>query len=331
MRIINKVKNKIILIISNKSDITTDLVIKKLQSRKINYFRFNTEDFPKNIISQISNGNEIFESYLKTSKRVIPLEDIYSVWYRRPKISDVSSLNIQNDDKAFILREIDTYLQNLWAVLSDRLWINNPFSLIKAEKKAFQLFMAKKIGLKIPTTIVTNSPDDFERFNSDYDRQVIVKPISHGGFGKNDESAIFTTDLEPIETIDKSNIPLSPFILQEKIKNKFDVRITVFGEKVFAYKILPYKKLNVDWRRYKPNEIKYLKIAVPSNIKQKLYTFMNKLNLKFGAFDFIVDKNNNWIFIEVNPSGQFAWLEFVTKDKIIDSFINLLMGKYEKL
>ena len=60
-------------------------------------------------------------------------------------------------------------------------------------------------------------------------------------------------------------------------------------------------------------------------IKVKIKKYMSALNLYYGAMDFIVDKNGNWYFIEINPNGQFAWLEIAAGDKLIDSLIDLLV------
>ena len=114
--------------------------------------------------------------------------------------------------------------------------------------------------------------------------------------------------------------------MQSKIDKNFDVRVSVFGENLFAHKIILKNKEfdNVDWRVYNPSNLEYKLIKIPDDIELKILKFMALLKLSYGAFDFIIDNKGNWIFIEINPSGQFAWLEIATGDELIEALINLL-------
>lgn len=317
-----------VLIISNKSDITTDLVIKALQKRGIDYLRFNTEDFPLKFNSQISLHKN-YSSFISNGKRKLLFDEISSVWYRRPKILPLEDINSSEADGKFIQREANSYLLNIWAMLSDKKWINNPFSLFKAERKTYQLFIASKIGFTIPETIVTNDIEEVNSFIHFFNNEVIAKPISHGGYGKEDNFAIFTTDLsDKIFQLNKEIVQSSPFIVQRKIKKKYDIRVTVFGSKIFSHKIEPNTTINnyIDWRKYDPKNLSYSSIKLPDEIRQSIINFMTILELKYGALDFIIDDKDQWYFIEINPNGQFAWLEIVTGDDLINSLINLFIS-----
>jgi glutathione synthase/RimK-type ligase-like ATP-grasp enzyme len=46
---------------------------------------------------------------------------------------------------------------------------------------------------------------------------------------------------------------------------------------------------------------------------------MKRLGLEFGALDFIVTETGVWYFLEVNPSGQWLWIEDLTGLPIADS------------
>ncbi len=319
-------KKKYILILSNKSDITTDLVIKRLYEREISFIRFNTEDFPQNIFGEIKLDTTDYNSSIITSKGELNESEIKSVWYRRPKLPQYQNISMDKEEFEFATRESNSFLLNLWSVFSNKLWVNNPFDLYLAERKAVQLKCASECMMRIPKTLITNKTDSVKEFIHHFNGKVIAKPISHGGFGYNDEYAIFTTDLENnnYQLLNKS-INYSPFILQEKVNKGFDVRVSVFGEKVFGHKILPKNNIiGIDWRVLKPNEITYELIKLPHHINTNILKFMSLFNLKYSAMDFVVDKNENWYFIENNPNGQFAWLEIANGDKLIDSLINLL-------
>ena len=77
-----------------------------------------------------------------------------------------------------------------------------------------------------------------------------------------------------------------------------------------------------DWRKEK---LEFFIEDIPVEIKEKCILLVKNLNLKFGAIDLIKDKNGNYIFLEINPNGQWAWIENETGLKISDSIINELL------
>lgn len=319
--------NDTILIVSNKGDITSDLVIKRLHERNIPFVRFNTESFPLQTkgVMTISNKSTCYE--IRTSKKAIVNERIKSVWYRRPVTPDISSVKLKSEDIEFAIRENIAFLQNYWACLADVRWINNPFSLHKVEQKAFQLKVASELGFLIPQTMISNVYESILSFAVNCKNGFVVKPLSHGALGEADEKAIFTNEIN-IDSINnlKESINLCPFIIQEKITKECDVRVTVFSDNVFAHRILPKTGLprEVDWRLYKPHELLYNAIRPPEEVSASIRRFMVIMNISYGAFDFCITPKGDWFFIEVNPSGQFAWIEIATGDKLIDSLIDML-------
>ncbi|QQS37589.1 MAG: hypothetical protein IPM56_06445 [Ignavibacteriales bacterium] len=324
---------KFILIVSNKRDVTTDLVVKRLSQLNIPFRRFNTEEFPQKVNCTLNLTNSETDILISNNDWEMTYNDIASIWYRRPKISDFTNTNLTQDEFNFALRESNSFLLNLWAILRDKTWINNPFDLYIVERKAYQLKVAVAAGFTIPNTIVTNDYTVLLKFIENHAGSIVAKPISHGGFGDNNEFAIYTNDLGSTEySLNEESVNCSPFIVQEKITDKIDVRVTIFGSKVFAHKILvKNQSLVIDWRVLQPDQLSYELIEVPCALQKSITQFMQLTNLKYGAMDFVIDKNNNWFFIEINPNGQFAWLEIANGDKLIDSLIDLLWTNKNEL
>lgn len=325
--------SKCILIISNKGDVTTDLVVKRLYQLDVPFKRFNTEDFPQNVRCTIKVNNIDNEISISNENWELTSNDIKSIWYRRPKLPEFSNVSFSHDEFNFAIRESNSFILNLWAIFKDKHWVNNPFHLYLAERKAFQLKIASESGFNIPNTIITNDFNVALKFIESNNKSVIAKPISHGSFGSDDEFAIYTTDLENTEYIlSNESVNHSPFILQEKIKEKFDVRVSIFGTKIFAHKINSTKQsYEIDWRVLKPDEISYELLDIPPTLQNNINRFMKTVHLKYGAMDFVVDKNGIWYFIEINPNGQFAWLEIANGDRLIDSLIELLWEPQNEL
>ena len=65
--------------------------------------------------------------------------------------------------------------------------------------------------------------------------------------------------------------------------------------------------------------------VLPNNIKKMCIELTRKLNLNYSAIDMILDENNDYVFLEINPNGQWAWIEnklqFPISKKIVDLLV----------
>lgn len=48
---------------------------------------------------------------------------------------------------------------------------------------------------------------------------------------------------------------------------------------------------------------------LPPNVEKQLLGLMKVLDLQFGAIDLIRTPNDEYIFLEINPNGQWLWIE----------------------
>lgn len=314
----------LILIITNQDDFTADLVIKRLRERELPYVRFNTETFPMEIQGSIEITQDSNNLQLATDRWKLRPKDIRSIWYRRPVASHVSKHLDDRWDQEFAVRESWEFLANTWCLLEEKYWLHHPDILRKAEKKLFQLEVARNMGIQIPATLVTSSAEDALAFYQSHHRQIVAKPLSHGGYGAKNKQTIFTIDLESQENIDFSGFRYSPAILQAKVQKKADVRVTVMGEQVFAYTIYSPTE-EVDWRKAPPHNVRYERCPVPDSLLEQIQRLMSKMHLKFGALDFCLDLKDNWVFLEINPNGQWAWFDIQNNStEMTESLIKLL-------
>ncbi|GII85483.1 hypothetical protein Ssi03_34730 [Sphaerisporangium siamense] len=93
-------------------------------------------------------------------------------------------------------------------------------------------------------------------------------------------------------------------LFQRQVEKIADVRVTVVGDKIFPVRIDGASGL--DWRRHYP-ELSYSLIEAPSPIAGAIRAYLDRLGLIFGAFDFALTREDEWIFLECNPNGQWAW------------------------
>ncbi len=324
-----------VLIITNTQDLTSDFIVKEINRRKIPFARLNTDEFPNMAIGNAYYSNGLTKITMKweNRKKFLDFDKVTSVLYRRP-IFPIP--NPQIDDEAirhFCIDECYEFLRGIWLSL-DCFWMSHPESIRKAEHKLVQLKLAKKIGFIIPETLISNDPVEVTYFYRNLNKKMVIKPLYMGfvnypGNPRNIyTSQVLEEDMKAIE-----DVRCTPSIFQEKIEKDFDVRVTVIGDKIFPVKIFTTKALPKhmpDWRCIPYQNLRYSIYTLPADVKEKCIELVNKLNLEFGAIDLAVDKEGNHVFFEINPNGQWAWLEESVGLPLSYEIVNRLISGGEK-
>lgn len=119
---------------------------------------------------------------------------------------------------------------------------------------------------------------------------------------------------------DLSLLKYTPAYFQHYIQKDYEVRVTFVGKESFSVKI--ESENPVDWRKI-GNKITYSKFEIPENIYENCLLYLEKTNMEFGCFDFIVH-HDEWYFLEMNSNGQWAWLEFETGLQISKEIVDYL-------
>jgi glutathione synthase/RimK-type ligase-like ATP-grasp enzyme len=296
-----------VLIVSTVADVATDDVVRRLSRCSINHHRINTEDFPFNSTLSFSFGGDSSTQFLEIDGE--PLHQPAAIWYRRMR-SPAKPLGMQEGIYQFCLQESRAAFLG-GALSSLTKWMSHPASVWQAEFKPFQLAMAQAIGFRVPRTVITNSPSVIrEAFNSF--GSMIVKPTRTGHVIYDDkEHAIFTSKLlaEHLEHLEGAS--LSPAIYQELIPKKFDIRVTVVGERIFSAAIDSQSdpEACIDWRRTENPELPHYPVTLPAEVERKLIDLMKRLGLAYGAIDLVQTPTGEYYFLEINPNGQWLWID----------------------
>lgn len=304
-----------VLFVTNKDDFACDYLIYKFMDKNIPYLRLNSED-----ITEVSLSYRPTHIEVRYGEITYDLSHVKSVYFRRAPTIFPPALNEM--DTQFINRERRDFFEGLYCSL-DAKWINPMFATYQAERKLLQLKVAEKLGLNIPQTIITNDPADILDFVKG--RDCIIKPISHGlQVTESNIYSIYTSELSSLESLRIDRLMESPVFIQEKISNYRDIRVTVVASHVFAVEIEKNDTDNVDWRA--PDIVKgYRKHILPDKIINQIHSIHNELNLTYSAFDFILTPNDNYVFLETNPAGEWVWLEKELDLNISDAIINELL------
>lgn len=262
---------------------------------------------------------DAFNLVLRADGRDINLTDVRSVWYWKPLLpKELRNLDPPTD-QIFVYRQFLAMWRSLASLLADRIWVNEYYHMLAAEHKPYQLKTAAHLGFSVPETMVTSDPQKALDFWNFCKKEAIIKPLMSS---PNDSYFLFANKITD-ELMDKAErIKSSPVILQRLIPAKNELRITVVGSQVFAAEIISESKL--DWRRGK---IEVRPFDLPEAIKDLCLKYVSNLGLLYGCIDMIVSLDGVYYFLEINPNGQWGFVEKRSGLPIGKAIAHLLMRR----
>jgi hypothetical protein len=320
-----------ILILTEPDDVHADAVIERLKQRRAEWFRFNPADFPAR--ANVSLGFEPdgrTRALLRTAETTIDLTRLRSVWYRRPQ-PPVPHEQITNDAvRSFVAEDCLVFLRDLWHTIECRWLPGNPMTIRAAELKAAQLRIAGELGLELPPTLVTNEPDEFLDFYRQHKGNIVTKLAGtsfHRSFGNHHMR--FTEVVSRRDLGHVSSIRHCPVILQAYVPKRLELRITVVGQQVFAAEIHSQETHHTrhDWRRYDLDHTPHVAHDLPPDVREKCVRLVERLGLTYGAIDMILTPDGRYVFVEINPNGQYLWIEQKTGLPISEAVCDFLMNE----
>ena len=257
-----------------------------------------------------------------------------AIWLRRRRSATLPA-GIHSDDRNFAYGEADSFYANLWSIASPRTrWIHSAAIATTGENKLLQLAMARQVGLLTPPSLISNDRKRILQFIAEAERtgqQVIYKTFKAAGWREGDLVKLkHTTPVSRADIEENALIEAVPGIYQQRIGKSFEVRATFFGHREVSVAIdsqrHPYGK--EDWRSA-INLRGYLsKTMLPAEIYRKCRALMSLMSLDVACFDFIVDEDGTYYFLEFNQQGQFLWVEEECPEvRILDAFVSFVLDE----
>jgi hypothetical protein len=305
----------VILILANPQDVHARRVCGILQERKEPVHILDSGEFGSGALLSYSLGKSC--NVIDDDGVTIDLETVHTVWYRRPRISQIG--------KTVSDMAVRQFCQQEWASLLDGLFINssarfiNPLLSEFAAVKPRQLHVANAIGLDIPDTLISNDPEEVSGFIEKYRGQVIHKAMS------SPKDRFFDTRLWSEEDRQAlvETLPLAPTIFQELVRGPADVRVTMVGDRLFAVRISTEEgRAGIDSRL--DLDVPYAPHQLPADLSSKLHAFMDSMGLVYGTIDLKINDQGEYVFLEVNSQGQFLYVEILAGMPIADAVADLL-------
>ena len=120
-----------------------------------------------------------------------------------------------------------------------------------------------------------------------------------------------------------------PVLFQAYVPKRVELRVTVVGQQVFAAEIHSQAshRTRHDWRRYDFFKTIYLPHELPREVERRCLQLVERLGLCYGAIDMILTPDNHYVFLEINPNGQYLWIENETGLAISDALCDLLISE----
>ncbi|MDX2776707.1 hypothetical protein PV379_05095 [Streptomyces caniscabiei] len=231
---------------------------------------------------------------------------IDAAWFRRPSL-----FGYERSDKAVQMsleESARSAFSMAWDCIDAAKWLNSPDDILRAQRKIWQFSMAHAVGMKLPGAIMTNSWDVVRSIG-----EKSVMKVTGRGFlqGNDDTKLLFTTPLDDTKIQSISHTNPFPGLFEPYIPKKREWRVTVVGSRIFPVAIYTSNVAKDDWRRHQgTTEVDFHVEELPdSTLAEKCKNLLERCNLRFGAFDFIETPDGEMIFLEVNPNGQYGWLE----------------------
>jgi glutathione synthase/RimK-type ligase-like ATP-grasp enzyme len=258
------------------------------------------------------------EARLVTAEgRTILLSEVRTIWWRRPR-SPEGDADLDAETKAFVLGEWEHFLENIEAFALVR-WVNPPAADRLASRKGFQLVAAKAEGLYVPRTIITNNPHEVRALAAE-GISLIYKRIGEVSRPLTATKPLLPSDLDRLDVL-----PNCPAIFQEHINASLDIRVTAIGTDLYAAEIDSQRGASpLDWRF--DHTVPFRTHTLDSTTATRLRGLMRRLGLVYGAIDLRLTTEGEYVFLEINPSGQYLFIELLTQVPLSERMAEFLAG-----
>lgn len=331
-------KKDVVAVVSYPADGHAQYVMEKLRKRGIQGVILNFGEFPQEleIGLEVDSDGKHNTCFLIDSVK-ISSHSICGVWWRRP-------LGSYREDSAdpivkYVSSESEALIRSIPDFLTQAVWVSDPNATREAGRKPRQLKVASELGLRIPRSLISNSPASIRKFLLENGTMPLVMKAVNSAFVRINPKVkdtermnrVIYTKLVTPEFINAhiNRATSCPFILQEAILKEMDIRVTVVGDRTFAMGITTNMPKDspetVDWRKMDAERI-YSPHTLPSKIESACIAVTKRLGLQFGCIDLGFSEKDGYTFFEVNPQGQWLVSEQVLGYPIADTIVDLLIG-----
>jgi hypothetical protein len=313
----------VILVLSSREDHHATAVMKRLRARGAEAVRLDLARIPSRAGVELRFDPEP-RIVVRDRRRAIDLARCTAAWWRRAGEVALPPAVRDPEHRRFGEQQWRAALSGAWSAVPI-FWVNDPVREAVALRKVFQLAVAREVGLAIPRTLVTNDPRRSRAFVRSCGRgergwNAITKVVQPGPEAARETRRISDADYAALIALRHIL-----FFIQEYVDG-VDLRVTIVGREIFAAELDARKTSfpddgRMDWSH---GGSLLRRARLPAPVRRGLLALMDRLGLEFGAIDLRRTDAGEHVFLEVNPAGQWLFVEAATGLPITDAVAELL-------
>jgi len=273
----------------------------------------NTADFPSDL--SLSYRPETNWAQIEfPGSDTLDWSEVHSVYWRQ--YAGVGPSVLPDAEQAFIAEnDSRSLVESMLGSLPGR-WINSYRAWCLHQVKPAQLARVCGLGLapalKVPHTLLTNSPGELKDFVDSVGR-CIFKPVQGGA-----HTRVLTPDHLSDENLE--NLRHAPVTVQQYVEG-VDIRVFIAGEKVMAC------RLDTDALDFRedPN-VRIDPHALSEEVSDACRRIARALHLLWTGIDLRLTADGQYFFFEANPSPMFLGFESRCGLPLTDALVDLLVG-----
>ena len=292
-----------VLVLASRYDLSCDYVVSALRKSGHAYFRLNSEDLPSYSLC-LDPCRRRLSCHTKDIHVEVETDRLAGVYFRRPTFLREVSQAGRRQEEQFRRAQWAAFLRNL--MVFDMAWVNHPTRTYEAEHKMIQLWTACEVGFDIPATYCLNSESFFgTRVDGP---TVAIKGLDTVLVRTETTESFGYTNLLRREELEHSELREAPFVVQRALTEKLDLRVTVIDNDWWCASVTEGGSgIAGDWRLRKSNAA-FSEFVLPEPIGARCIELTRRLGLSFAAIDLALS-DDRFFFLEVNPTGEWAWLQ----------------------
>jgi glutathione synthase/RimK-type ligase-like ATP-grasp enzyme len=311
----------VILIISSPGDEHAAAVMAELDRHGARATLLDLSRFPLAMRLEIGYRSGSLPRYqlAEGDRPPLNLDKEAVVWWRRPQAFSIPSVIRRETHRGFAYNEASEAFAGLWQAI-DAFWVNHPSRDDAAGRKVYQLRVAQEVNLRIPETLITNDPNAARQFLArQQGRRTVFKAFSATAAEWRETRVVTDQELAVLD-----NVRHAPVIFQGYIPAGVDLRVTVVGDEIFPAAIATAASSYEFDFRMDMMRVPVTAAQLPADVEAGVRALMRRLGLVYGAIDMRVTPQGEHVFLEINPAGQWLFIEARTGQPITATLARLL-------
>jgi glutathione synthase/RimK-type ligase-like ATP-grasp enzyme len=311
----------VILVVSYPDEDHTLDVVGRLEQAGREVVQIDLSDFPARSGLALSWADGQTPAYVVARDgRAVDLREARVAWWRRVRPFDPDPQVASPSLRAFAASETGQAVGGMLNALPCA-WVNPRAQDDAAHHKPYQWEIAQQVGLRLPRTLVTNQPEEARAFIE----QIGVGRVVFKAFLASIEAWRETRLVEAEDVERLEQVRYAPVIFQEYVEG-VDLRITAVGDRLFPCEIDARNTSYPADMRMVVGESVVQPAELPAGLHDTLMALQRRLGLYYGAIDMRRTPDGEYVFFEVNPAGQWLFVERLTGMPIGQAVADLLAG-----